>query len=1190
MPNILKSANGKKTIRVMETEQSYFDYYDRPIRQDTNGIKLVLGGTGLGKTSGILDVIQHSDTNGRKFIYCANRLQLLNEMAEKLDEKGIAYAYLRKNADVVMKVIRTPQLNEALHILIDSSDFRRVVDDISSGWRKLDIVHLHNAIQMIERIGSSLDGLRSNMLDKLIDDQVRTIINFFRTVLQELKSLDGQAHQNLIRHSIIQELFPYIRYRTEDDVRVLLVTIQKAYLGFFDGFENVNLTKLSNSNGRNIIFLDEYDFLENELIGLICRSEQITRPFRFVEFFYNAMNRHKLPALEYPTLPNASTDLRKRLENIMGIIETLRDKGITFPDINQFTCRLDDKKGFIFQTSRSLIMDSLYLRQTDRSFDIVRERDESNIHALQLFRAVRHATAQIMFLFKELETQAPTVYQELLRQCYQDTDYYRLVERITQLPRYQNPQQTRFDHLLEEGYGLYEITELNQTTDPDEVEFNYLTISTTPERILVGLAKNNLVFGLSATADIPRLVRNFNEDWLRKQEGLNYIEVEQEDVDLITALNEAKQSDRDNSVQVLKAKTLDDYHRDDIRVFIKAIAREHGFGGDDKNGVRRERVESFFATLLWILETRSPEELQEDTHLLFFSTFRQIKYIFSQYGRWTDEWLNIVPLDSNYLFNIYRLGFEGSEFIVVLYDADQARNIQSDDQAKAQYDEIFWRGVPVITITQYASAGNGVNLQYYLSEEHKQQEIETDYRNIHLLDAPYFFFGRTDFQNNTVDENTAVTKENIWYLAKLFEGQIITRNQFETALRRVHSDAGLNAKYHKEWATQGGESVYNRLAALIQALGRIERVWKRMPNQTVVFNRDVWQIFQLFCTRPQFEDVFRSRMSIVSSNLRAIFEQILEQYPVDEKMVRRYREEGLATKNDKCKERVGELLIRLRELRAGSQDLEAREDWTNLRQAALRHDLNASILKDYRCLFKAEYSHFRHGKLYIDRDLNILPFSHPFGEGVHQWNLDGVYWQVASNTLLRTYFEQHDYELGFSSAAQKFFTPYFYQAVLVGAIGEAAVESILSSLKVAVTADLPDELFEIADLQIEGTAWYIDCKNYTERTLDNFHVSPDDPAWRAKLNEEDFKALARNKLRTITNFHEDGIDCKLLYLNLSSSDDWKLVYFDSSFEEVPTFEEAKIVVLPGILVHGNPNSYTDAFKKLIEEIRNSLVV
>ena len=45
--------------------------------------------------------------------------------------------------------------------------------------------------------------------------------------------------------------------------------------------------------------------------------------------------------------------------------------------------------------------------------------------------------------------------------------------------------------------------------------------------------------------------------------------------------------------------------------------------------------------------------------------------------------------------------------------------------------------------------------------------------------------------------------------------------------------------------------------------------------------------------------------------------------------------------------------------------------------------------------------------------------------------------------------------LGFNSAAQKFFTPYFYQAVLMGAIGEVAIEAIMNALAIEVTSDLP---------------------------------------------------------------------------------------------------------------------------------------
>lgn len=1172
----------------MVNRQTYFDYYDRAIQTGLKGIKLVLGGTGLGKTSAIVDVIKSSNAGDRKFMYCANRLQLLNEMAESLEQKGIPYAYLRSDADVVVSILRISKLRNKLYELIDSPFFIGEVEKSSagSGWRKLDLAKLRQACETIERIGDPLDNIRGDVLEQLVQDQVRVIMSFFRNLLQEIKQRDLRTHQDLLTQPIVQELFPYIRFMQTPDVRVLLVTVQKAYLGFFDGQENINLTKLNGRNGNHIIFLDEYDFLENELINLICNSEQLTRPFRFVEFFYNAMMRHKLPAAEYPVLPGATSELRQRLENIMGIIAELRSEGIQFPEINQFTCQVDDKKGFIFQTSHTLIMDSLYLRQTDRSYEIVRSPEDSNIPALKLFRLVRRAMAQILFLFKELEAQAPTVYQELLRQCYQDTDYFRSIGRINQLPRQSNLQVTRFDSLLEEGFGLYEITELNQETDPDEVEFNYMTIYTTPERILSSVARSNLVFGLSATADIPRLVRNFNEDWLRKQNDVHCFDIEHEDIEIIHALNTEKQKKRANRVRVLQGKTLDDFKREDIKRFILAVAKDQGFGGDDANGARRGRVEAFFATLHYIIESRTAEELSTDTHLLFFNTFRQIKHIFNSYKRLSGDLFTIAPVHSDILFDTFEIEFEGTRFIVVFYDADQAKNIQSSERAKESYDQLFWHGLPVLVITQYPSAGNGVNLQYYPTPESKERKANTDFRNIHLLEAPYFYFGRHDAKL-TIEENRAVIKENIWYLAKLYEGQVISRDEFEKSLRSIHFD-NLNARYHNEWATKGSESVYNRMAALIQALGRIERVWRALPDQTVVLSKDVWQVFELFCTRPQFAEVFENRMPIISSNLQEIFAQIAQQAKVNERWVQRYKDEMLAVKNQQSKDKVGTLLQRLIKFRTGSGDDEAKQHWLALREAALKHDLHTDILKQYSCLFKAEYDHYRNGTLYINDALDILPFDRPFGDGVKPWHLDSVYWHIASNSLLRRFFEQHDYQMGFSSTSQQFFTPYFYQAILVGAIGEAAIRAILTAQGIGLDDSLPDELFELADLKIANHAWYIDCKNYSDRTLENFHVQPDDPAWRPKLNDDDFKTVAQYKLAAIRAVHGHKTNCKLMYLNLASSENWRRIYFDADFHEVRSFDAAEIIVIPGILNRDVPEDYTEMYLRFIDHLLNAI--
>lgn len=129
---------------------------------------------------------------------------------------------------------------------------------------------------------------------------------------------------------------------------------------------------------------------------------------------------------------------------------------------------------------------------------------------------------RILYLFKDLEVNNPTLYREMLRQCYDHTSFAAGLGRIRQIPQRYQAQATQFGQLLDSGYNLYEIHDLQQTSDRDEVDFRHFAINTTPEKLLLSLAIHNLVFGLSATADIPRCVRSFSEEWLRQQEGFTF--------------------------------------------------------------------------------------------------------------------------------------------------------------------------------------------------------------------------------------------------------------------------------------------------------------------------------------------------------------------------------------------------------------------------------------------------------------------------------------------------------------------------------------------------------------------------------------------------------------------------------------------------------------------------------------------
>ena len=90
------------------TLPGYPDYYHRTIEQHRIGLKQVPGGTGLGKTSGIRDMVQALGCQQRKFIHSANCKQLIEEMAQLLDRSGSppCYICLPRDLETVLDTLK----------------------------------------------------------------------------------------------------------------------------------------------------------------------------------------------------------------------------------------------------------------------------------------------------------------------------------------------------------------------------------------------------------------------------------------------------------------------------------------------------------------------------------------------------------------------------------------------------------------------------------------------------------------------------------------------------------------------------------------------------------------------------------------------------------------------------------------------------------------------------------------------------------------------------------------------------------------------------------------------------------------------------------------------------------------------------------------------------------------------------
>src|SRR4051812_17230710 len=126
---------------------SYFDYYVKTITEHTTGLKLVGGGTGLGKTSSIPGVVTNALPLERKAIYIANRLQLLEQMATAMDPKTVIM--LPRDFEVVRLTLTHSR--DAFEDLLNDSIFY-------THAQRIDLAKLRQICRTLDEIFHASEG------------------------------------------------------------------------------------------------------------------------------------------------------------------------------------------------------------------------------------------------------------------------------------------------------------------------------------------------------------------------------------------------------------------------------------------------------------------------------------------------------------------------------------------------------------------------------------------------------------------------------------------------------------------------------------------------------------------------------------------------------------------------------------------------------------------------------------------------------------------------------------------------------------------------------------------------------------------------------------------------------------------------------------------------------------------------
>ena len=1199
---------------------SYKNYYLNTIlkqiqEDEFSGFKPVVGPTGMGKTSGIPQTIAEIRERGidKRCIYTSHRHLLIEEMEQELSDKGIPSVYLKKNEDVVRAFIKN-ESRDAFLTGLEDDDFFNKQGGTSFRETKNLIRQIEKLIQSLQNISAG-EIVATNLIKGQLRNQSSSLLKIFKNALGNIAS---EKKKNLLEApSLFWVLFPYAQFLHDPEKPVLLVTIHKLLYGFFTGHRDEGILSLEN----NIIFLDEFDMQENEILSFLCRNNEVRNSFEFVKLFYEEMQDQR--QLGYLNPVDGETKIHQKTKSdIIKILQDLeqecQNNKFGFPRINRFLLgqgEFKEESISAFQSNVLILTRPFHIRANQISWEIVKNKAADTFNARKLFYMIFRTTENILEFFTILWANDLTAeWQSWIEQCYdRKNDHepgqyqkiireYGVFKRPVNLPRNVNNEAVQ-NSIYYRGYNFSRLRRGAYPASPDEVKIDQKTLTVSPEYILWRLCRSNLVFGLSATGDMKRYISSFDINWL--EEHCNYLAIDEDDKNLISQLKRQKESSRDYDLQLNEAKLLSKDHKlsrilDSLDMPSQFFINEDDpYYKEEAAKYRKETVSRFLESLRWITQ-----ESNNQGHLIFVNSFKYIKKLFQkehlpeyQYDHMQSQLA--ISLDEK--SQEYHITIDGHDCYVILLDAKKGRTLaETPDEKFVQRSE----NTPLVVVTPYKTSSNGVNLKWVPYEEIGQTANETrigkDFEGIHLLEAPHYYFSDNHGDDNEVDSK----KVFIWQMWKLYSNHEISEREFIQALQDLNIFRMNNA--------YKGTSDYllNQIALFYQALGRVDRQWEPMPVMDIRLAQDVLGLFEQYLLEKGVIGKERLEREAYTSSLILKLHEAINDHSLDKMIWSQLKYESIAEVEERSKACLNKLLWMSGEVRNEAYSAESAGKimslWWLIREAVLKQDYQF----EYRNSIPNEttnqtefipisfpeefvqttaFLQNRH-ELYIDwQQQKILPNS---TLETSIYNLNRFYRNLEKNSIISQYFQHRNYKLRYHPSNQNyFFTPYVLQSVLAGAVGETALKAILDHLNIPLEReqDCPPSLFEVFDMKIDGLPIYIDAKNFSWATLHRFAAQPDDPAFDERLNSQTFLQAAQRKWRYIVE-KTGRSDAKLVFINLISDDYRPNEGWDCQRNKLEPFCYAKsdIIVIQGVIRSDNLGEIRHEFQSWVNQVKEAL--
>ncbi len=1241
-------------------EKGYKDYYTETIDKYDKGLKLVLGPTGLGKTYGFREAVKKycKEKKAKKFIYMTSRHQLIKEQEKEFKKEKISIFYVKSQSELIEDLLgdcKSERDNCELAVLMKVLEEKKLFEIEKNNCNKLkkSIESTKKAkINLYEGKENYNEGYK-DLLRKDFDKKAYDLFRFLKEAFINLnkaketeknrkkKARLKNIQKDLLKEELVKKLFPYVGFDQGSETVVLMGTVKKFMCGVFNGKKVKKITSFE----KNIIILDEFDFLEKEILDVLTERKTLSNPIAFVRSFYEDID--KWYRMFEPGGESAKgkmkvrDEMKDRFDKIKKSIEE-RYEELGFPDILDFkisdktldTLKRDNKRDknsvVLFQSNTLITSSNFYIIKDDKSkvwsIEVGDCTDKKFINRYGFFSLFVNAVRKICNVLYQYMREDWYICEDIIDIVWNSKNddkegacqkYIRNHFPTNRQSYKRNDENEEMANLsiYEVGYNSFQITKENYSL-PEKAKLTGLGLPVTPEIIIKQLAEKNLVFGLSATAKFDRLLQSFDIGWLKKElnnsgsscenKENKYLETTQSDKSLIKEVK--KERDKGKFSKLWNNSMESSITENETFVSALNELRDFGFFGNlEKNkGVenRKERIVKIFKTIEWILE-----ECEGCSHLMFLSSFKHMKEIIERDNKCEEFFKKIKFINLSSKKNSEHMGYSveinNKSCNIIFLDAKEAKKLFRSNNIE-KYKKIFKQNKKVVIITQYNSASNGVNIPCY----NNRQAGEVNFSGIHLVESSYYWFDKSEDHKSIFlkrkeecDDETAKKKKALWYLIKLKKGGEISEAKFRTLLGSEKLISEANIHYRDDVL----EKKVNIMALYYQALGRAYRKGGIPNDIEVSLGEDVKKDFNSFLRDEYYADIVEKNKEFTASFILQLQDEIVGEAEKRKILASFQEKEDISSKNREAKERVENLLKNIEKLQEGNfeeeKSKELKKEWKKLRRLVIKQEYRDKYLNDYV-----------HETNHVYKDNNddcIINYDHKNQNicqsecsDVSKLNLNKPYNYIKENKVIKNYFARRDYPIsyvGYKYAKNPIFLPCIQQAILLGAIGEESITALLES-ECIEASELPDKLFEVVDAKVKDLPMYIDFKNWGQTAIEKQQNIESDYEYDPTFNSEKTIKKMREKWGKIkeeerkNNPKIKDEEIKLVLMNLVGEDNLEMKYFivkNGREEKISAtnekghegaIEKSNLIILPASINKDIPNEMTKNLNTLIKII------